>query len=127
MRLEEKELIFDLSRHVLAEGVLPFECACGGEARLHGVLPLAEPWERMNRLQIKNADGSHATVHREWAMAKSGLFLAPPRNFQSITEGKVEICKDEHSFLSTVKLLVLLPYEQEEIVIRPRMVSKGHC
>ena len=52
MRLEEKELIFDLSRHVLAEGVLPFECACGGEARLHGVLPLAEPWEQMNRLQM---------------------------------------------------------------------------
>ena len=26
---------------------------------------------------FKNADGSHATVHREWAMAKSGLFLAP--------------------------------------------------
>ena len=52
MRLEEKELIFDLSRHVLAEGVLPFECACGGEARLHGVLPLAEPWEQMNRCQM---------------------------------------------------------------------------
>ena len=66
---------------------------------------------------FKNADGSNATVHREWAMAKSGLFLAPPRNFQSIMEGKVEISKDEHSFLSTVKVLVPLPYEQEEIVI----------
>lgn len=66
---------------------------------------------------FKNADGSLATIHRELAMAKSGLFLAPPSDFDKIMEGKVVICKDEHSFLSTSKLVVPLPSEQEEILI----------
>lgn len=66
---------------------------------------------------FKNADGSLATIHREWAMAKSGLFLAPPNDFYKIMEGKVVICKDEHSFLSTSKLVVPLPDEQEGILI----------
>ena len=57
---------------------------------------------------FKNADGTQSTIHREWAMAKSGLFLAPPCDFEKIMEGKVVVCKDEHSFLSTAKLVVCL-------------------
>ena len=63
-----------------------------------------------------NADGSHAVVHRTWALTSSGLFLVVPKELNAVLERRQCIMPDEHSFLTCKQLGVETPFSEEEVI-----------